>query len=65
MRKTVYVMVTQDKYSLPLMVCDSARTMSIKLGLKPDSVAQYVHHLSKRKPKYPRYIAVNIDDEKI
>lgn len=63
--KKVYVMVTQDKYSLPLMVCDSPRTMSIKLGLKPDSVSQYVSHLSKRKPKYPRYIAVNIDDEKI
>lgn len=63
MSKTVYVMVTQDKYSLPLMVCDSARTMSIKLGLKPDSVAQYVHHLSKRNPKHPRYIAVKIDDK--
>lgn len=57
--KTLYLMVTADKYSLPLAVADSAIELAEMVGLKRYSILTM---LARYKGKHPRYIMVEIDD---
>ncbi len=58
-------MVTDDKYELPMMVCDSIRELSEKTG-KTISCLQSLMSHHRRQPdiyKSCRYVRVEIEEE--
>lgn len=58
---TVYMMVTNDKYELPLMIEDTAAELSRKLHMNPNSVGSAISAAKIRGHKC-RYVKVEIDD---
>ena len=59
---TVYMLVSNDKYELPLMVEDSAAELSRRLGLHPNTVANTIS-CDKKRGYRCRYVKVEIDDD--
>lgn len=61
----VYMMVTQDKYSLPLDFDTSPTALARRLGLVRTAVPSYISRFKSGdlKPEYPRYICVEVEDE--
>lgn len=57
----VYILVTQDKYELPLMLADTAEEMARKLGLRKDSVASAICK-AKKDGRKCKYVRVELDD---
>ncbi len=57
----VYMLVTQDKYELPLMVADTATELARKLGLSKDSVASAICK-AKKDGRKCKYVRVELDD---
>ena len=57
----VYMLVTEDKYELPLMVTDTAQEMARKLGLCKDSVASAICK-AKKDGRKCKYVRVELDD---
>lgn len=47
MKKKVYMLVTKDKYELPIMVCDSPREMAEKLGKSQRAILSALSHHRK------------------
>ena len=60
MTKAVYMLVTQDKYELPLVVADTVAELARLTGQKRSSVASAITH-AKKKGFNSKYIKVNID----
>lgn len=67
----VYLLVTQDKYQLPLCVEDSIPALARKIGADQSNIYSAIGHRAKRPGKkegqkghWPKYISVEIDDEK-
>lgn len=60
MKKAVYMLVTSDKYELPLIVTDTMAELARLTGQKRSSVASAISH-SKKKGFKSRYIKVIID----
>lgn len=58
--KAVYMLVTQDKYELPLVVADSVAELAKLTGQKRSSVASAISH-AKKKGFNSRYIRVIVD----
>lgn len=56
-KRPVYMMVTTDKYSLPLAIADSVGELAKIVGVSPETIS---HELESKK-KYPRYVEVWID----
>lgn len=54
-----YMLVSQDKYSLPLAIADSPRQLERMLGLRRGTVNRYLSR--GREYKTPRYVRVEID----
>lgn len=43
MKKHVYLVVTSDRYELPMYICDSATELAELLQVKRDTVYSYKH----------------------
>lgn len=56
----VYMLVSQDKYELPLVVADTVAELAKLTGQKRSSVASAISH-SKKKGFSSRYVKVVID----
>ena len=56
----VYMMVTQDKYSLPLAVADSAQELASMCGVKERTVFRRI--TAGKKMTRPKYIMVEIEE---
>lgn len=59
-REVVYMLVTQDKYELPLVVADTVAELAKLTGQKRSSVASAISH-AKKKGFSSRYVEVVID----
>lgn len=57
---TVYMLVTQDKYELPLVVADTVAELARITGQKRSSIASAMSH-AKKKGFSSRYVKVVID----
>lgn len=61
----IYMRVTEDKYSLPLMVADSAKELAKMCGVSPHTV--WYGCFRRQEPKkiktYPKYACADIDDD--
>lgn len=60
--KTLYMMVTQDEYELPLCVCSSYAELACFAGVSAKSVKSAILH-AKARGGNSKYKAVLIDDE--
>ena len=59
-RNTLYMLVTQDKYELPLIVADTVAELAKLTGQKRSSVASAITHAEKKGFK-SMYVKVVID----
>lgn len=61
----VYMMVTQDKYSLPLDFDTNACRLARRLGLERTAVLKYLSEVKsgRLKTEYPRYVRVEVDED--
>lgn len=59
--KKVYMLITQDKYELPLAVADTSEELSKMLGLSSSAVASSICR-AKQSGRKCRYIEVRIDE---
>ena len=53
--KYIYMMVTDDKYELPILVADSPKELAMMVGCGPVHIQriarEYENHVTKRKQK--------------
>lgn len=61
-RTTVYMLVSNDKYELPLMIADSAAELSRRLHLSEGTVSSTIS-CDKKRGYRCRYVKVEIDDD--
>lgn len=61
-RNKIYMLVTSDKYELPIMVCDTVYEMARKLGVCKHSIWNALLY-SKRSGSKSKYVEVIIDDD--
>lgn len=59
----VYVMVTNDRYELPVYVADSPAEMAEATGCNPKTVYQMVSRYNAGTIKKSRFISVEIEDD--
>lgn len=59
-KNAVYMLVTNDKYELPLAIADSVAELAKITGQKRSSVASAITH-AKKKGFNSRYIEVIVD----
>lgn len=56
----VYMMVTGDKYQLPVYIADTAKELSKICGTSTNTIYSIVSKYKHGKIKYPRFICVKI-----
>lgn len=57
MKKVLYMRVTRDKYELPIAVEESPTMLTLKLGLKANTVKSLISR------RYNGFCKVEVDDE--
>lgn len=65
-RKKIYVwmQVTEDRYSLPIVIADTSRELAEKCGVKHNTVRHNISlHESGVYKGYPKYIRVILEDD--
>lgn len=60
--KYIYMLVTKDKYELPLVVADSVAELAKKLSVSPNVIYSIMSH-AKKKGRKCRYVKVEYEDE--
>lgn len=58
----IWMMVTLDKYELPLIVADSASELAKKVGVDKNTVMAAVSHVKNGRKNRSRYVKVEVDD---
>ena len=59
-QKYLYMVVTLDKYELPIIVEDSVVELARRLGIKPHTIYRQMHDVRKGIYKRTRYVRVAI-----
>lgn len=59
-KRVVYMMITKDKFELPLAIADSAEELAKMVGVLPSGVYSGARNVQKGKRK-SKYIRVLID----
>lgn len=60
----VYMMVTQDKYELPLAIADSSYELARITGTNAISIRSAISHAKDRNSKRSKWVKVEIDEER-
>jgi len=60
--KTVYMMVTRDKYSLPEAIADSVKDLAQLVDSTSGSILSTISH-DKKQGRLPKYIKVEIPED--
>ena len=63
MKMILYIMVTRDKYELPLAVDDTAAELARMVGVTTNAVLSGISKARKGKLKKAKYIRVEVDNE--
>lgn len=59
---TVYMLISLDRYELPLMVCDTAIEMARRCGTSRDAVYSAIRKAQLRGYRC-KYVKVNIEED--
>lgn len=57
----LYLEITQDKYELPIMVCESAAELARRTGLTENNVYSQISKGRKNNWK-PRFISIEVEE---
>ena len=60
-KKYLYMLVSRDKYELPLVVADNLVTLARKLDMKPNSIKCMIYK-AKRQGYKCQYVKVEYDE---
>lgn len=58
----VYMLVTPDKYELPLMVCDTMKELARKSGTTPEKIYSAMWK-AKNRGSRTQYVRVPVDED--
>lgn len=58
----LYLLVSKDKYELPLFVADSPKELAEKVGLRAENIRSCIYHAKARGGK-SRYRVVEVEDD--
>lgn len=59
-KKSLWLLVTEDKYEFPLLICDSLQELAAKTGVKAASIKQSVSRGENGKYKKSKWRRVRI-----
>lgn len=60
----VWMQVTEDKYSLPIVIADTSEELARKCGVKLNTIHHYISlFASGKKHGFPKYIRVVLREE--
>lgn len=59
----LWLMITTDKYELPLAVADSPRELSKLVGVSYQNIKTSIYLAKCGRIKYSKYIKVEVDDD--
>ena len=59
----VYMAVTQDEYSLPIAIADSAYMLACMMGVREATIQEALTPKRIAKTKRIKYVRVDIDEE--
>lgn len=62
MKRAVWLLVTHDKYELPIMIADTALEMAERLGCTENNIHSSRSH-AKKDGRWTPFRRVEIDDE--
>lgn len=62
-QKYIYMLVSQDKYELPLFVCDTRDELSDYVGISAKHISEIISH-AKKKKQFCRYVRVELPRRK-
>lgn len=54
----IYMAVTNDKHELPVAVCDSAKELADRYGMRQENVFNYISRGSVRKKDGVKFVRV-------
>ena len=60
---TVWIMVSKDKYELPLAVADSAQELAKMVGCSANNIHSSYSHYLHRAQKHSRFYKVEIEED--
>lgn len=59
----LWLMITTDKYELPLIVADSPRELAKFVGVSYQNIKTCIYLKNKGKIAYSKYVKVEVDDD--
>ena len=59
----LWLMITTDKYELPLIVADSPRELAKLAGVSYQNIKTSIYLKNKGKITYSKYVKVEVDDD--
>ena len=62
MKNTIYMMVSHDKYELPLAVADSAKELADMCGVMEHTIYTMISH-AKLNGNFCQYVRVEVDED--
>lgn len=61
--KRLYLLVSEDKYELPLVVADTVPELAGIVGVDPQSIYQRLRGVRRKEHKRSKYVEVAYDEE--
>lgn len=59
----LWLMITTDKYELPLIVADSPKELAKLAGVSYQNIKTSIYLKNKGKIAYSKYVKVEVDDD--
>lgn len=59
----LWLMITTDKYELPLIVADSPKELAKLAGVSYQNIKTSIYLKNKGKIEYSKYVKVEVDDD--
>ena len=59
-QNSIYMLVTNDKYELPIVIADTLAELANKIGVRKNVISSAISH-SKKKGFKSVYVKVNVD----
>ncbi len=59
----LWLMITTDKYELPLIVADSPKELAKLAGVSYQNIKTSIYLKNKGKITYSKYVKVEVDDD--
>lgn len=59
-QNSIYMLVTNDKYELPIVIADTLAELANKIGVRKNVISSAISH-AKKKGFKSVYVKVNVD----